>query len=151
MTDQVDQRVQDAVGNTDVPDTTISEILEKNPELHGIGNYEYGWADKNDAGANARRGLNEEVVRDISAKKSEPQWMLDMRLKALRTFDKKPMPNWGSDLEGIFFDNIKYFVRSSEKQAATWDDLPADIKNTYDKLGIPEAEKQRLVAGVAAQ
>ena len=71
--------------------------------------------------------------------------------KALRTFDKKPMPNWGSNLEGIHFDNIKYFVRSSEKQAATWDDLPADIKNTYDKLGIPEAEKQRLVSGVAAQ
>ena len=61
------------------------------------------------------------------------------------------MPNWGSDLEGIHFDNIKYFVRSSEKQAATWDDLPADIKNTYDRLGIPEAEKQRLVSGVAAQ
>ncbi len=77
--------------------------------------------------------------------------MLQTRLKALRTFDKKPMPNWGSNLEGIHFDNIKYFVRSSEKQAATWDDLPADIKNTYDKLGIPEAEKQRLVSGVAAQ
>ena len=61
------------------------------------------------------------------------------------------MPNWGSDLSGIDFDNIKYFVRSTEKQAATWDDLPADIKNTYDKLGIPEAEKQRLVSGVAAQ
>src|SRR4029453_5366758 len=61
------------------------------------------------------------------------------------------MPNWGSNLEGIHFDNIKYFVRSTEKQAATWDDLPEDIRNTYDKLGIPEAEKQRLVAGVAAQ
>ena len=61
------------------------------------------------------------------------------------------MPNWGSDLSGIDFDNIKYFVRSTEKQAATWDDLPDDIKNTYDKLGIPEAEKQRLVSGVAAQ
>ena len=61
------------------------------------------------------------------------------------------MPNWGSNLDGIHFDNIKYFVRSSEKQAATWDDLPADIKNTYDRLGIPEAEKQRLVSGVAAQ
>src|ERR1700749_1163229 len=77
--------------------------------------------------------------------------MLEMRLKALRTFDKKPMPNWGSNLEGIYFDNIKSFVRSSEKQAATCDDLPTDIKATYDKLGIPEAEKQRLVAGVAAQ
>jgi Fe-S cluster assembly protein SufB len=72
-------------------------------------------------------------------------------LRALSIFDKKPMPNWGSDLSGIDFDNIKYFVRSTEKQAATWDDLPADIKNTYDKLGIPEAEKQRLVSGVAAQ
>jgi Fe-S cluster assembly protein SufB len=61
------------------------------------------------------------------------------------------MPNWGSDLSGIDFDNIKYFVRSTEKQAETWDDLPADIKNTYDRLGIPEAEKQRLIAGVAAQ
>jgi Fe-S cluster assembly protein SufB len=77
--------------------------------------------------------------------------MLDMRLKGLRLFEKKPMPHWGADLSGIDFDNIKYFVRSTEKQAASWDDLPADIKNTYDKLGIPEAEKQRLVAGVAAQ
>ena len=99
----------------------------------------------------AQRGLSEAVVRDISAKKSEPEWMLERRLKALSIFDKKPMPNWGSDLSGIDFDNIKYFVRSTEKQAATWDDLPADIKNTYDKLGIPEAEKQRLVSGVAAQ
>src|SRR6202008_4984535 len=64
---------------------------------------------------------------------------------------RKPMPSWGSDLSGIDFDNIKYFVRSTEKQAESWDDLPADIKNTYDKLGIPEAEKQRLIAGVAAQ
>ena len=77
--------------------------------------------------------------------------MLDLRLKGLRLFDKKPMPTWGADLSGIDFDNIKYFVRSTEKQATSWDDLPADIKNTYDRLGIPEAEKQRLVAGVAAQ
>ena len=90
-------------------------------------------------------------MRDISALKNEPEWMLERRLKGLKLFDRKPMPNWGSDLSGIDFDNIKYFVRSTEKQAATWDDLPADIKNTYDKLGIPEAEKQRLVSGVAAQ
>ena len=90
-------------------------------------------------------------MRDISAKKNEPQWMLDLRLKGLRLFGRKPMPAWGADLSGIDFDNIKYFVRSTEKQAASWDDLPADIKNTYDRLGIPEAEKQRLVAGVAAQ
>jgi Fe-S cluster assembly protein SufB len=90
-------------------------------------------------------------VRFISAKKNEPDWMLQMRLKALRLFFKKPMPTWGSDLNGIDFDNIKYFVRSTEKQADSWEDLPDDIKNTYDRLGIPEAEKQRLVAGVAAQ
>jgi len=120
-------------------------------ELDGIGRYEYGWSDTDQAGEGARRGLNEEVVRDISSKKSEPQWMLDLRLKGLRLFEKKPMPTWGSDLSGIHFDTIKYFVRSTEKQAASWDDLPADIKNTYDRLGIPEAEKQRLVSGVAAQ
>ena len=127
------------------------EALTQEETIASLGKYGYGWADSDVAGASAQRGLSEAVVRDISAKKSEPEWMLDIRLKALRTFDKKPMPNWGSNLEGIDFDNIKYFVRSSEKQAATWDDLPADIKNTYDKLGIPEAEKQRLVAGVAAQ
>ena len=120
-------------------------------QLAGLGRYEYGWADSDSAGATARRGLNEDVVRDISAKKSEPQWMLDLRLKGLRLFGRKPMPAWGADLSHIDFDNIKYFVRSTEKQAASWEDLPDDIKNTYDRLGIPEAEKQRLVAGVAAQ
>jgi Fe-S cluster assembly protein SufB len=121
------------------------------PELDGIGTYEFGWSDSDKAGANARRGINEEVVRDISAKKSEPEWMLEMRLKGLRLFEKKPMPTWGSDLTGIFFDTIKYFVRSTEKQATTWEELPEEIKNTYDRLGIPEAEKKRLVSGVAAQ
>ncbi|MER6513954.1 Fe-S cluster assembly protein SufB [Nonomuraea sp. NPDC048881] len=121
------------------------------PELEGLGNYKFGWADPDAAGAAAKRGLSEEVVRNISALKNEPEWMLDLRLKGLRLFAKKPLPTWGSDLTGIDFDNIKYFVRSTEKQAASWDELPADIKNTYDKLGIPEAEKQRLIAGVAAQ
>jgi Fe-S cluster assembly protein SufB len=121
------------------------------PELEGLGRYEYGWADPDAAGATARRGLSEAVVRDISAKKGEPEWMLKLRLKALRLFDRKPMPTWGADLTGIDFDTIKYFVRSTEKQAASWEDLPEDIKNTYDRLGIPEAEKQRLIAGVAAQ
>ncbi len=80
------------------------------------------------AGTDAKRGLSEVVVRDISSKKSEPEWMLDLRLKGLRLFGRKPMPAWGADLSGIDFDNIKYFVRSTEKQAASWDDLPADIK-----------------------
>ena len=125
--------------------------IEQDATIESLANYDYGWSDDNDAGTNARRGINEEVVRDISAKKSEPQWMLDLRLKGLRLFEKKPMPHWGSDLTGIHFDTIKYFVRSTEKQATDWNDLPDDIKNTYDRLGIPEAEKQRLVGGVAAQ
>ena len=129
----------------------MTTIEQMNPELAGLGRYEYGWADSDVAGASATRGLNEDVVRDISAKKNEPQWMLDLRLKGLKLFHRKPMPTWGSDLSGIDFDNIKYFVRSTEKQATTWDELPEDIKNTYDRLGIPEAEKQRLIAGVAAQ
>ncbi|HEV2890085.1 MAG TPA: Fe-S cluster assembly protein SufB [Frankiaceae bacterium] len=121
------------------------------PELEGLGTYKFGWSDPAAYADNARRGLTEDVVRDISAKKSEPEWMLKLRLKGLRLFGQKPMPHWGADLSGIDFDNIKYFVRSTEKQAESWDDLPEDIKNTYDRLGIPEAEKARLIAGVAAQ
>ncbi|MGF2943602.1 SufD family Fe-S cluster assembly protein, partial [Mycobacterium sp. Lab-001] len=125
--------------------------LTQEETIASLGRYGYGWADTDVAGASAQRGLSEAVVRDISAKKSEPEWMLATRLKALRIFERKPMPSWGSNLEGIDFDNIKYFVRSTEKQAASWEELPEDIRNTYDRLGIPEAEKQRLVAGVAAQ
>lgn len=121
------------------------------PELDGLGRYAYGWRDSDEAGAKARRGLNEDVVREISALKNEPEWMLDMRLKGLRLFERKPMPVWGSNLTGIDFDTIKYFVRSTEKQATSWEELPDDIKATYDRLGIPEAEKARLIAGVAAQ
>ena len=120
---------------------TDDEIIES------IGAYEFGWHDSDVAGAAARRGLSEDVVRDISSQKNESEWMLEQRLKALRMFEKKPMPKWGADLSGIDFDNIKYYVKSTEKQAQTWEDLPDDIKETYDKLGIPEAEKQRLVAG----
>ncbi|GAA4355253.1 Fe-S cluster assembly protein SufB [Angustibacter luteus] len=133
------------------PSTSSSVPEATQREIEGLGRYAFGWADSDSAGATAKRGLSEEVVRDISGRKNEPEWMLKLRLKGLRLFDKKPMPNWGSDLSGIDFDNIKYFVKSTEKQATSWEELPEDIKNTYDKLGIPEAEKQRLVAGVAAQ
>ncbi|QXG76466.1 Fe-S cluster assembly protein SufB [Modestobacter sp. L9-4] len=130
-----------------VPSTPMTQ----DETIDSLGTYQYGWADTDVAGASATRGINEDVVRDISRRKNEPEWMLEKRLKALQVFGKKPMPDWGSDLSGIDFQNIKYFVRSTEAQAASWDDLPDDIKNTYDKLGIPEAEKQRLVSGVAAQ
>ncbi|MFL0459930.1 Fe-S cluster assembly protein SufB [Kytococcus sedentarius] len=128
-----------------------SHIEELNPGLKDLGRYEYGWHDSDDAGATAQRGLSEAVVEDITTRKGEPEWMRTMRLKALKLFDRKPMPHWGSDLSDIDFQNIKYFVKSTEKQATSWDELPQDIKDTYDKLGIPEAEKQRLIAGVAAQ
>ena len=98
-----------------------ASIEDLNPGLKDIGRYEYGWADSDVAGASARRGLDDEVVIDISRRKSEPQWMTDLRLKSLRLFDKKPMPHWGADLSGIDFQNIKYFVKSTEKQATTWD------------------------------
>ncbi|WP_461025128.1 Fe-S cluster assembly protein SufB [Trueperella pyogenes] len=119
--------------------------------IASIGNYQYGWHDDDPAAEAAQRGLNEDVVRNISALKNEPEWMLNKRLRALKLFERRPMPTWGGDLSGIDFDQIKYFVRSTEKAATTWEDLPEDIKRTYDRLGIPEAEKQRLVAGVAAQ
>jgi len=125
--------------------------MDRNPELEGIGVYEFGWSDPDSAGASARRGINEDVVRDISGKKDEPECMLERRLRGFDYFGKKPMPTWGSDLSGIDFDNIKYFVRSTERQAQSWEDLPEDIRNTYERLGIPEAERARLVAGVAAQ
>ena len=135
--------------------TTPAPGLEKpmndDEIIESMGPYNYGWHDSDEAGSVARRGLDEDVVREISAAKNEPEWMLEQRLKALDIYNKKPLPNWGPDLSGIDFDQIKYFVRSTEQQATSWEDLPEDIKNTYDKLGIPEAEKQRLVAGVAAQ
>src|SRR5260370_4374120 len=86
------------------------------PELEGLERYKFGWADSDLAGESARRGLSEEVVRDISALKDEPEWMLDLRLKGLKLFRRKPMPGWGADLTGIDFENIKYFVRSTENR-----------------------------------
>jgi Fe-S cluster assembly protein SufB len=136
---------------TSTQQPVIGTPLTQDEQIDQLGRYQFGWADTDVAGATAHRGLDEDVVRGISALKSEPEWMLERRLKALKLFQRKPMPNWGSDLSGIDFDNIKYFVRSTEAQASSWEELPEDIKNTYDRLGIPEAEKQALIAGVAAQ
>jgi Fe-S cluster assembly protein SufB len=136
-----------AAGNVKIAGTGETQ----DQHLDALGRYRFGWADSDEAGAKAQRGLNPDVVTNISDMKDEPEWMRQRRLKALKLFGRKPMPSWGADLSGIDFDNIKYFVRSTEKQAESWEDLPADIRNTYDRLGIPEAEKARLVAGVAAQ
>jgi Fe-S cluster assembly protein SufB len=119
----------------------------------GIGSdYErkYGFHDPENYVFKSKRGLTPEVVSEISAHKNEPDWMRKSRLKALEYFRARPMPNWGADLSGIDFENIYYYIKPTEKQANSWEDLPADIKQTWDRLGIPEAEKKYL-AGVGAQ
>ena len=115
-----------------------------------IGEYQYGFRDVEDYVFKSKRGLTREVVEEISAMKDEPDWMLQFRLKALDHYFKRPMPNWGADLSGIDFDNIFYYIKPTEKQGRTWDEVPEYIKNTFDKLGIPEAER-KFLAGVGAQ
>lgn len=98
----------------------------------------------------SKEGLNEEIVKSISALKKEPKWMLDFRLKAYRYFLTKKMPGWGADLSNIDFDKITYFIRSTDKHVSSWNDLPSEIKTTYDRIGVPEAEK-KFLSGVSAQ
>src|SRR6202140_249533 len=98
----------------------------------------------------AKRGLNPEIVKEISWMKKEPEWMLKFRLRSLEMFRKKPMPTWGADLSVIDFENIFYYLKASDKQSTSWEDLPPDIKKTYDRLGVPEAER-KFLAGVSAQ
>ena len=119
--------------------------------IDSIGAYEYGWRDRDDYSQGIPKGINPDIVRYISQTKEEPEWMLERRLKAYDFFERKPMPTWGPDLSGIDFDSFKYYVRASDRQVQEWEDLPEEIRNTYDRLGIPDAEKKRLVAGVAAQ
>ena len=115
-----------------------------------IGEYQYGFRDEEDYVFKSGRGLTRATVEEISAMKSEPDWMREFRLKALDHFEKRPMPNWGADLSGIDFDDIFYYIRPAEKQGKTWDEVPEYIKNTFEKLGIPEAER-KFLAGVGAQ
>ncbi|HZK66802.1 MAG TPA: Fe-S cluster assembly protein SufB, partial [Chloroflexota bacterium] len=116
----------------------------------GVGEYKYGFHDPEDYAFKGQRGISARVVEEISRIKGEPQWMLDLRLKALKFFLARPMPTWGADLSEIDFDNIFYYVRPSEKQGRTWEEVPGYIKNTFDRLGIPEAER-KFLAGVSAQ
>ncbi|MBP1969512.1 Fe-S cluster assembly protein SufB [Virgibacillus natechei] len=117
------------------------------PEMEG---YEYGFQDKDVSVFRTERGLTKAVVEEISRMKDEPEWMLEKRLKALEVFYSKPMPQWGGDLDELDFDEIVYYVKASETQGRTWDEVPEEIKETFDKLGIPEAE-QKYLAGVSAQ
>ncbi|MCP2036109.1 Fe-S cluster assembly protein SufB [Planomicrobium sp. HSC-17F08] len=122
-------------------------MAKKMPE---IGDYKYGFHDKDVSVFRSKRGLTEDIVREISNIKSEPEWMLKSRLKALKLFYSMPMPQWGGDLGSLNFDEITYYVKPSEASQTSWDEVPDEIKATFDKLGIPEAE-QKYLAGVSAQ
>ncbi|MBR3061136.1 MAG: Fe-S cluster assembly protein SufB [Exiguobacterium sp.] len=115
-----------------------------------IGDYKYGFHDRDVSIFRSGRGLTTEIVETISRMKEEPQWMLDFRLKSLDHFNKMAMPTWGGDLSALDFDEITYYVKPSEKTERSWDEVPEEIKRTFDKLGIPEAE-QKYLAGVSAQ
>jgi Fe-S cluster assembly protein SufB len=118
--------------------------------LQGMGDYRYGFSDPENYVFKSRRGLNREVVEQISQMKGEPEWMLEFRLKALEHYMQRPMPKWGADLSHLDLDNIFYYVKPTTGEGKSWDDVPSTIKDTFNKLGIPEAE-QKFLAGVGAQ
>lgn len=122
-------------------------MAKKAPEME---EYKYGFRDEHKSIFQTGKGLTPEIVKEISKIKGEPDWMLEFRLKALKQFEKMPMPNWGGDMDELDFNDIQYYVRPSEKQGKTWEEVPTEIKETFDKLGIPEAE-QKFLAGVSAQ
>ncbi|WNF36461.1 Fe-S cluster assembly protein SufB [Bacillaceae bacterium IKA-2] len=122
-------------------------MAKKMPE---IGEYQYGFSDKDVSIFRAGKGLTKEIVMQISKIKNEPEWMLKFRLKSLEQFYKMPMPSFGGDMSDLVFDDITYYVKPSERSEKSWDEVPEEIKNTFDKLGIPEAE-QKYLAGVSAQ
>lgn len=124
--------------------TSDAQILE------GVGEYKWGFRDPENLVFKARKGLDQEVVEQISFMKGEPQWMLDFRLKGLEHFNKRPMPTWGGDLSQLDLDEIYFYARPTDKEGKSWDDVPDTIKETFNRLGIPEAE-QKFLSGVGAQ
>ncbi|MFW6319614.1 MAG: Fe-S cluster assembly protein SufB, partial [Bacillota bacterium] len=125
-------------------DTTKKEIERI------IGDYKYGFKTETKSVIDTGKGLTEAIVKEISEIKEEPKWMEDFRLKAYKKFISLPNQNWGPSLETVNFEDITYYIKPSERSEASWDDVPEEIKNTFDKLGIPEAE-QKFLAGVGAQ
>ena len=126
-------------------------VAERQVAQVEIADYQYGFRDEEDYVYKSERGLDRAKVEQISRMKGEPDWMREFRLKAYDHYVKRPMPNWVRPaLSEIDFDNIYYYIKPSEKQGKTWDEVPEYIKNTFDKLGIPEAERKYL-AGVGAQ
>jgi Fe-S cluster assembly protein SufB len=128
--------------------------MPENETIAGLGldEYKYGFRTDYQPVFTARPGLSEEIVREISAHKGEPEWMLEFRLKSLATYYSKPMPKWGGDLSNLesVLDEIYYYMKPQEKMERSWDDVPQEIKDTFEKLGIPEAER-KVLAGVGAQ
>jgi Fe-S cluster assembly protein SufB len=125
-------------------------MSEDNKILKDVGQYKYGFHDPENYTFKSQKGLSREVVENISRMKDEPQWMLEFRLKGLEHFLKRPMPKWGADISGLDLENIYYYVKPTEGSTGSWDDVPDTIKNTFDKLGIPDAER-KFLAGVGAQ
>ena len=123
---------------------------QSNNFLNDLEEYQYGFSDPETYVYKSEKGLNEEVVRRISGMKNEPQWMLDYRLKALAHFRQRPMPSWGADISGLDLEDIYYYVRPSNETEKSWDDVPDTIKRTFDRLGVPDAER-KFLAGVGAQ
>jgi Fe-S cluster assembly protein SufB len=127
-----------------------TELTADEKAAVAIGEYKYGFHDEFTPFFQTGRGLTEDIVRQISAHKSEPEWMTEFRVKSYRHFVDRPMPRWGANLDVIDFESIYYYMKPVEEQAKSWDDLPDGMRETWDKLGIPEAEKKYL-AGVGAQ
>ena len=136
------------------PETTAAERPAEERDLAGINadyKEKFGFHDPESGYAyKSPKGLSREVVESISEYKDEPQWMRDFRIKAYEHFESRPTPQWGGNLNQIDFDNIHYFVRASDKNSRDWSEVPEDIKNTFDRLGIPEAER-KFLSGVGAQ
>lgn len=126
------------------------KLSDKELELKNLSGYKEGFHMSEESSFKIPQGLNEDVVKQISKMKNEPEWMLKFRLKAYENFLSMPMPKWGADLSGINFDEIHYYVRPSDKAEKRWEDVPSQIKETFDRLGVPEAERHYL-AGVKAQ
>ncbi|MEA2008053.1 MAG: Fe-S cluster assembly protein SufB [Chloroflexota bacterium] len=124
--------------------TTDAKLLKDHDE------YKYGFSDPENYVFKSRKGLDQDIVREISTMKEEPEWMLKYRLKALEHFKQRPLPSWGGDLSNLDFDDLYYYVKPIEEEGRTWDDIPDTIKNTFDRLGIPESE-QKFLSGVGAQ
>jgi Fe-S cluster assembly protein SufB len=116
----------------------------------GLDEYKFGFKDDIEYLFKSRKGLDEEIVRMVSAQKNEPEWMLKNRLKALKHAQARPWPEWGGDLSGLNFEDIFFYIRPNEKVGKTWDEVPEAIKNTFERLGIPDQER-RILAGVGAQ